>query len=516
MTAILRWSGIAAIIIICSAHVGSPDAWYDGPAGPYRVVIHIETPGVVPGVAGINVRVTGEGIERVTAVANKFDATGGAPPPEIAKPVNDRPGWWRTTLWIMSAGSNSITVRVHGGLGEGSAVVPIVAVPSRRLEFDRRLGIVLGALGVVLIAGLLTIIGAAVGEGVLPPGAEPDRRRIRLAWMARGGAALAIALLLLGGWKWWGAEDNAFVRSMFKPLASDAEIADHEDGRSLVVTIRDSSWIMRNDAMWLRARGATRRSPLIADHGKLMHLFLVAENGGALAHLHPFTTDSVRFLSALPPLPTGRYNIYGDIVHESGLAETLVSSVEIAPSRISHADTTWQGDRDDAWIAREAADDSRQQVLGDGTRMTWLRSDSVLVAGVDASLRFALSTPAGTPLALEPYMGMPAHAVIVRDDGKVFIHLHPQGTISTAAQRSFVMREIGDTVTGRLAQRLAADTGTHGGAHPTNAQVDMATSDTVAFPYAFPEPGGYRIWVQARRQGRVITGVFAATVAAAR
>lgn len=514
MRALARLLGVVAVIFLCSGHVGSPDAWYEGPAGPYSVVIHVETPGVIPGVAGVNVRVTGEGVERVTAVANKFDATGGAPPPEIAKPVSDRPGWYRTTLWIMSAGSNSVTVRVHGRLGEGSAVVPLVAVPTRRLEFDRRLGMGLGALGVVLFVGLLTIVGAAVGEGVLPPGVEPDRRRMRLAWMARGAAAIVIALLLFGGWRWWGAEDGAFVRSMFRPMASDAAVADREDGRSIVITIRDSTWIMRNDGLWLRAGGASRRTPLIADHGKLMHLFVVAEDGGAFAHLHPFTTDSVRFIAALPPLPVGRYRVYGDIVHESGLAETLVSDVEITLSSIAYGASADKGEPDDAWMARAPVGEANEAILDDGTRMTWLRPDSGLVAGSDASLRFAVATSDSTPLALEPYMGMPAHAVVVRDDGKVFIHLHPQGTISTAAQRSFVMREIGDTIAGRLAQRLANDTASH----IVHGREGMgpAIADTVAFPYAFPEPGRYYIWVQAKRQGRVITGVFVATVASAR
>jgi len=35
---------------------------------------------------------------------------------------------------------------------------------------------------------------------------------------------------------------------------------------------------------------------------------------------------------------------------------------------------------------------------------------------------------------------------------------------------------------------------------------------TVTFPYGFPEPGDYRIFVQVKRAGRVITGVFDATV----
>lgn len=518
-TLVSRLIAIIAVVLGSSAHVGSPDAWYEGPAGPYHVLVHVEAPGVIPGIAVVNVRVTGDGVERVTALGNKFDATGGAPPPEIARPVEGRPGWYRTTLWIMTSGSNSITVGVGGTAGAGSVVVPLVAVPTRRLEFDRRLGLGLGALGVVLFAGMLTIVGAAVREGVLPPGTEPDRRRGRLAWVARGAAALVIVLLLFGGWRWWGADDAAFVRSMFRPMASEAAVAGGTEGRSLVMAIRDSSWIMRNDATWLRIHGAARRTPLIADHGKLMHLFVIGERGAVFAHIHPNTTDSVRFTSPLPPLPPGRYRVFGDIVHESGLAQTLVSSVEIPPVSSSKRSIAWKGDPDDAWAVSDTIRSEKFAVLEDGARMTWLRSDSPLIAGSDASLRFVVTAPEEAPAALEPYMGMLAHAVVVRDDGRVFIHLHPQGTISMAAQMSFVMREPGDSIAGRLAQRLTGDTAGGGGRHSqmsagmsSGSTAARAPSDTVSFPYAFPEAGTYRVWVQTKRQGRVLTGMFVATV----
>jgi hypothetical protein len=458
-------------------------------------------PGVVPGVAQIFVRAPTDRPERVTVVANKFDATGGAPPPEVAVPVEGDPGLYLAKLWLMSGGSNSITVEVSGPKGTGKAIVPVVNVALRRLPLDPKLGIGLSALGLFLFVGLVTIVGAAVRESTLSPGELPSsgyRSRARLAMIGTG---LGLALLLFGGWRWWNNQDSRFRRSIFKPLPSKAAVVSAGHSRQLVFSIVDSEWIHRSDVAWLVRNNATSWTPLIEDHGKLLHLFLIRDDLSAFAHLHPTTVDSVSFPSTLPPLPAGQYRVFADIVTESGYNQTLVTSVGLGQPSGTDAGGAQLSDPDDSWFAGAVSADGRSTTLADGSVMTWSRGATPIVAGREAGLRFEVHNADGTPSTLEPYMGMAGHAVVARDDGSVFVHLHPAGTISMASQMTFAMRQPGDTVRGRLAQRVnAVEHRAMAGGGPV--------AGSVAFPYAFPKPGRYRIWVQVKKNGRVLTGAF--------
>jgi hypothetical protein len=501
---LLRVAGIAAGVLLCSAHVGSPDVWYEGAAGPYHIVVYVRMPSVVPGIADINVQVVGARPDQVTAMVNLFNANGGTPPPDEAKPATG--DWYRAPLWIMAPGSNSVTVAVKGAKGTGSVVVPVTAVANRRLPLERSLGTVLAGLGVFLFVGLVSITGAAVREAVLSPGEAPSRRRM---WSARGamaGCAALVGIVLFGGKKWWDSEDAAFRDQMYRPFATLASVAGSGAGRVLQLEITDSAWLMRRDSVWLREHDLQTWSPLVTDHGKLMHLFLVREpDQAAFAHLHPVTTDSVRWSSPLQGLPQGRYRVFADIVHESGFAKTLLASVDISGAG---EDVSAVPGSDDAVYLGSAAGDTAS--LPDGGAITWQRGTGPLVADEPAPLRFSVQDADGRPATLEPYLGMAAHAVVARDDGSVFIHLHPMGTISAASQATFAIRQRGDTVTGTIGPQIAA---------ADSAMATMALgpdTSAVSFPYAFPQPGRYRIWVQVKRHGQVQTAAFDASVAPVR
>ena len=517
---VARLSAIAGIALVASAHVGSPDTYFEGAAGPYPVRVIVRTPGVVPGLAQITVRLLApRAVRRVLVLPVYWDPkTAAPPPPDVAARVPGDSMLYSAALWLMLGGSYSVQVRVEGEQGSGAVLVPVMAVATKRLVLDRPLGAVLLAFGGLLVVGALTLIGAAVKESVLEPGAVPDRRRTLHARIAITIGAVVLALTLLGGRAWWNAVDAAYRTGLYQPLHATATVrpAGGAGGRVLRLAIDDTSWT-----------GPKRQwTPLVPDHGHLMHLFLVRDATlAAFAHLHPLPLDSTTFETSLPPLEPGRYRAYADIVHESGFAETLVATVDL-----DERTGRWRPtDPDDAWMKENGKQETGNVVgLADGSTMIWDKSPAPILVDHDAPLHFVVTDPSGRPARLEPYMGMAGHAMITRDDGAVFVHLHPAGTVSLAALETFTLRQPGDTIRGRLGARLTeiekrAGSGEQGAVPPdahqpsvSHRELLLPAPSSLSFPYAFPKPGHYRIWVQVKRSGRILTGVFDADVRPAR
>src|SRR5262249_30095143 len=148
-------------------------------------------------------------------------------------------------------------------------------------------------------------------------------------------------------------------------------------------------------------------------------------------HLHPDMTGSGNFSQDLPSMPAGRYQIYADIVHESGLPETLVAQIDMpdVPGRPLTGDN---GAGEGPPLSKAATGQSVAQ-LSDGYRMIWERP-SALTPGRATNFQFRVENPEGKPARdMELYMGMQGHAAFIKTDGAVFAHIHPSGTVPMAA-----------------------------------------------------------------------------------
>ena len=468
-----------------SAHVGSPNVFFEGRAGAHPVRIVIRPPQTFPGLAQADIRIADADVTGVSVQPAFLDAGSEAlPPPTPAERVAGDSELWNATFWLLRRGSYGVEVRLESARGGGRVAVPLQAAALAKPVMPPALGVTLVALG-LLLAGAAVWIAAAAAR---------DTGHARAAAIAA--ALLCCAAAWGGNWR-WQQMDRDFANALARPLpvGSAVETGDERNVLQLTPTREAPA-----TAAW---------DTLVTDHGKLMHLFLVREpDFDAFAHLHPVRRDPRSFEGMLPPLPGGTYQLYAEVTHEDGSSETLVSQVNLPPplgaaaqaaglpggvmclsptTVAANAASPTSLDFDDSWHTG-VSDPGRGKTaaLMGGGRMEFLTPDA-LVADRDTSLRFAAFGADGAPLAIEPYMGMQGHAVLRRRDGAVFTHLHPAGSISMAA-----------------AEMLAKRDGT---ASPVPLAAGARPGE-VEFPYAFPQPGEYRMWVQVRAGGRVLTGVF--------
>ena len=479
--------GVTALFLTGTAHVGTLDVFFRGAAGPYPVQVTIRPPGVVPGLAQILVRTGDSTVTRVTTQAAAWNlGSKGAPPPDDAVRSPSDPALWTSELWLMTRGSYAIHVRVTGPRGSGSIAVPYTSIATRQLRMTGPLGWILAGLGVFLVVGLVSIIGTAARESMVAPGTPITPRQLRRGRLAIFGGTVVILVGLTGGRSWWTAVDAAYARSLFRPMDATLSVTRADDGGTrLRLAITDSLYVSGG------------RTPIIPDHGKPVHLFLVREeDSGVFGHLHPAQLDRSTFEAPVPDLPAGNYRFFADIVMESGNTQTLTGRFMLGDV----AGSTPEGDPDDAVFIGAASTDSTATVDGRLT-VTFSRPTDVATTK-ELLLRFAIRDSSGAVVSLEPYMGMPGHAIVARTDGQVFAHLHSNGSFSMAAQQVLDAVERGDTLASVLPNVPRPRLGTaHDPAH------FPAAPGRLEFPFAFPTPGTYVIWIQFRH-GDVRTAAF--------
>ncbi len=491
-----------------SAHVGSTMVVQDGTAGPYGLRVLVRPPAVIPGLVDVVIRTTTP--NAIPAAVTLQPAiwrygTKGAPAPEAVPAVPGEAGTFQTQIWIMSSGSYALHVAATGPAGSGTFIVPYTSAATATLGMPDWLGWVLAALGAFLVFGLVSVIAAASREATLPPGSTPDAPRLRRARFAAAIAFLITVTIVTGGWKWWSAVEEDYRSALLRPVRAEGTVSPGA-ARTLTLTVTDSAWRFVKPGE--RPRGG-QSTPLMPDHGKLMHLFLVQAGGmGAVAHLHPIRQDERTFTTPLAAVPAGTYWLFADVVHESGATRTIVDTVEV-----SDGESAPNPDGDDAWSVQPPTVNGAAARLTDNASFS-IALDTTPAVGQDVVIRARLTNADGSPMSLAPWLGMAGHAMLLRLDGGVFMHLHPMGTGSMAAQERLARREAGDTVLYGEAQPMVMPSTMHA-MHGAGAAV-ATTDGVVQFPVVFPSAGRYRVFVQVRRvSGAIETAALDVTVPAA-
>ncbi len=477
---------LASFLFIASAdaHVGSPNVFYEGDAGPYHLFVTVDVPQVIPGVAEVQIRTSSDDVRQVSSAITRLTGVGSqyAPVPDIATRSSADPHLFTSSLWLMEYGSLRVILKVSGDRGAAEMSVPVASFARKNLAMPVGLGAILLALTAGLAIGAVSIIGAAVREARLSPGIPLGSSSRRNGRIAMAISALIVGAIFYLAFVWWTADARQYARAtqIFKPPPLSVVLV---GGNRLELKAADSAWAKY---------GVMNK--LLPDHGHLMHLFLVrAPAFDRFWHLHPERSDDGTFEVNLPPLDAGHYDMFADVVDESGFPWTLVGSIDLPQTK----GTAVSGD--DSGGSFPPINGSKQEsidVLPDGTRVIWRHE--TLRAHTPMILRFDVQDTGGSPATdLAPYMGMAAHLEIVKSDLTVFAHIHPSGSAPMAA-----------------VMLASNDQGSSGGhammTMPSGVKMDLPEKigPELSMPYGFPKPGLYRIFVQFKRGNKIETATF--------
>src|SRR5260221_7811802 len=159
----------ALILVLATAlpaHVGSPAVFYERTAGPYRLLVTIRPPVIVPGVAEIEIRSLSRAVRQIRIVPLPLTGAGAkfAPTPDVAQRSKQDPQFFTRSLWLMSVGEWQVRIRADGDQGAGELSVPVPALPTRTQTMQAGVGALLFVLMLVLAVGIVSIVGAGVRE----------------------------------------------------------------------------------------------------------------------------------------------------------------------------------------------------------------------------------------------------------------------------------------------------------------------------------------------------------------
>lgn len=526
------WCGKSAIPMIlltfflamdAYGHLGQKNIIQQAMIGDYPARVIIKRPDVIPGIAQIFIRF--EAAPALSSVSVQpiawYHGKEGSPPPDPAIPVEGDPGLYRADLWIMTGSAYSINLYAEGPEGDGKAHVPFATMATNTPAMSAGMQALMFGFLFLLVVMLLAIIRQAVLYSTKSGASEPGKARALTANMITAGGFLIILAAVYVGKKWWDSEEKSYMSNrLYKPIPAQTQLYTIEDpGKARLLKINfESGRLYRN-------------GPIVPDHGKQMHVFLVSaageKAGNSAGHMHPVKFNHDTFWGVIPDsLPAGRYHLYADISQESGFAQTLVGEItledsgnafeRISEDELGEVERLWVrsrfetlNDQDNSWFNGKDIKGVRGTFTSDND--TW----SLKWSGSEASdssdqLTFDLFDRDGNELEPELYLGMRAHAVVTGGDGNTYTHLHPTGNVSMAAMQLFELRDSGalPREIGKKMEPICELPDIEENLEVWKSLDASRGLGRLTFPYLAPDAMDYRVWVQFKLNGVVRTAYF--------
>ena len=112
----ILWAGVA---MAAQAHIGSPDVFFEGSAGPYPLFVTLRPPSVIPGVTEIEIRSSSPDVREIRVAPTPLTGQAANQPPtqDVLQRSKLDPQFFTGGIWIMA--TNTWQVRIHGGGSAG-------------------------------------------------------------------------------------------------------------------------------------------------------------------------------------------------------------------------------------------------------------------------------------------------------------------------------------------------------------------------------------------------------------
>ncbi len=220
---------------------------------------------------------------------------------------------------------------------------------------------------------------------------------------------------------------------------------------------------------------------LVLDHNRILHVVIASQDFSVFAHIHPEdvgpVTPEMRKAAVFPvhftfPKP-GQYLV----------------SVDYTERAYIFSDQFYLDVRSPTLMTGLLAEDFSLKENFDGYDVTLKTSPAVLKAGAPATLDYHIEKNGKPFTEMNPYLAVPMHISIIRDDLMGFLHIH--GLLPV----SFVGKLLGESI---HASHLFL---------PNNFGPDIQATD---FP--FPSPGIYHIFGEFSAAGKIVVTQFTVKV----